>query len=56
MRDHDVIATSWVGIGSGYVIFEEGVRSLWVEPLMPALKYGFHPVFSPFDDFVSCGI
>ncbi len=33
---------------------QEGVRSLWVEPLMPALKYGFHPVFSPFNDFVSC--
>lgn len=54
MRDHDVIATSWVGIGSGYVIFEEGVRSLWVEPLMPAVNHGFRFVFSSFDYFVSC--
>lgn len=35
LGDYHVIATSWIGIGLGDVVFEEGVRSLWVEALLP---------------------
>lgn len=39
LGDYHIIATSWVGIGMGDVVFEEGVRSLWVEALLPPVSY-----------------
>ena len=44
LGDYHVIATSWIGIGIGDVVFEEGVRSLWVEALLPPCKYVSSPL------------
>ena len=35
MGDHHTIVTSWVGIGVGEVVFEEGKKVMWAEPLLP---------------------
>ena len=36
MGDHHTIVTSWVGIGVGEVVFEEGKKVRWAEPLLPS--------------------
>jgi len=54
LADYHVIATSWIGIGLGDVVFEEGVRSLWVEALLPPVSYGSQSVFFIRDNFMSC--
>ena len=35
MGDYHCIVTSWIGIGVDEVIFEEGKRVRWAEPLLP---------------------
>ena len=35
MGDYHTIVTSWVGIGVGEVMFEEGKKVRWAEPLLP---------------------
>lgn len=35
MGDYHTIVTSWVGIGVGEVVFEEGKKVRWAEPLLP---------------------
>lgn len=36
LGDHHTIVTSWVGIGVGEVVFEEGKKVRWAEPLIPS--------------------
>ena len=35
LGDHHTIVTSWVGIGMRGVVFEEGKKARWAEPLIP---------------------
>ena len=35
MGDYHTIVTSWVGIGLEEVVFEEGKKVRWAEPLLP---------------------
>ena len=35
MGDYHCIVTSWIGIGIDEVVFEEGKRVRWAEPLLP---------------------
>ena len=35
LGDHHTIVTSWVGIGTGEVMFEAGKKVRWAEPLIP---------------------
>ena len=35
LGDHHAIVTSWVGVGVGEVVFEQGNRVRWAEALIP---------------------
>ena len=35
LGDYHTIVTSWVGVGVGEVVFEEGKKARWAEPLVP---------------------